>query len=73
MVLILCIIIGPQFNFTLTVADEGGHITEDTVLIYVDVTPTSTIMTSDSVTIYTTPVFLLGLGILVLTQKKRQK
>jgi len=60
-------------NFTLTVADEGGHITEDTVLIYVDVTPTSTIMTSDSVTIYTTPVFLLGLGILVLTQKKRQK
>ncbi|MFX1283235.1 MAG: aryl-sulfate sulfotransferase [Promethearchaeota archaeon] len=73
-------------NFSLVVADEGGHTTVDTVLAYVDVLPptttstttsnstitstSSSVNTTNSVPAATTIIFLLGLGVRLFIQKK---
>ena len=57
--------------FTLAVADEGGHTTEDTVVVYVGISPSET--TSNSVIIPTIVILLLELGMITTTRRKKRK
>jgi len=60
-----------KYIFTLVVADEGGHTAEDTVIVYVGISPSEA--TSNSVTIPSIVSLLLGLGIMIITRIKKRK
>ncbi len=60
-----------KYIFKLAVADEGGHTTEDTVVVYVGISPSET--TSNSVTIPTIVILLLELGMITTTLRKKRK
>ncbi|MHA2247517.1 MAG: aryl-sulfate sulfotransferase [Candidatus Hodarchaeales archaeon] len=60
-----------KYIFTLMITDEGGHTTEDTVVVYVGISPSEE--TSNSVTIPTIVSLLLGLGMMTITRGKKKK
>lgn len=60
-----------KYIFSLVVADEGGHTTEDTVVAYVGISPSEA--TSNSVTIPTIVSLLIGLGMMTTTRRKKRK
>jgi hypothetical protein len=63
-----------KHNFTMIVADENGHTTEDKIVVFVGILPTTnSIVTTNSVTIPTAVSFILGLGIIVAMGRKKKE